>query len=229
MDYCISDIHGNYDLFCRLMEKIRFSGGDRLYVMGDIVEKGPDSIRLAKLLFSLDNVFCIVGSHEHAFLKYYHNMMRETQDYDSVLTRLQAYFSDGYLLDWDIVDAFDLLPYYIETQNFIGVHAGLPVSANKVADPDSVKPELLVYDRTFKDPDVLPIKGKCVFFGHTPTWYVTGGTNEVLFYPRAPQLAGSRDIRDYCKVHLDTDTYRTGVLACVCADTCECFYVKKGF
>ena len=27
MDYCISDIHGYYDLFCRLMDKIKFGGG----------------------------------------------------------------------------------------------------------------------------------------------------------------------------------------------------------
>ena len=34
MDYCISDIHGYYDLFCRLLDKIKFGGGDKLYVLG---------------------------------------------------------------------------------------------------------------------------------------------------------------------------------------------------
>ena len=33
MDYCISDIHGYYDLFRRLLGKIRFSGGARLKIV----------------------------------------------------------------------------------------------------------------------------------------------------------------------------------------------------
>ena len=32
MRYAISDIHGEYDLFMRLMDKIKFSAGDTLYV-----------------------------------------------------------------------------------------------------------------------------------------------------------------------------------------------------
>lgn len=39
MDYCISDIHGYYGLFCRLLDKIRFSDKDKLYVLGDIIDK----------------------------------------------------------------------------------------------------------------------------------------------------------------------------------------------
>lgn len=49
MEYVISDIHGHYDTFCRLMEKIKFCGSDRLYVLGkDMIDKGRDGIRLAK-------------------------------------------------------------------------------------------------------------------------------------------------------------------------------------
>ena len=49
MQYCLSDPHGCYDLFCRLLEKIRFDGGDTLYVLGDFIDKGPDSVRLVRL------------------------------------------------------------------------------------------------------------------------------------------------------------------------------------
>ena len=89
MDYCISDVHGYYELFCRLLDKIKFGSGDRLYVLGDSVDKGPDSIRLAKLLFSVPNIRCIAGNHEYDFLKYYRSLMRQTEDYDLVLARLQ--------------------------------------------------------------------------------------------------------------------------------------------
>ena len=47
MNYIVSDIHGEYGLFCRLMDKVGFSGGDRLFVLGDILGKGADELRLS--------------------------------------------------------------------------------------------------------------------------------------------------------------------------------------
>ncbi len=226
MEYCISDIHGNYDLFCRLMDKISFSDADVLYVAGDIVDKGADGIRLLKLLFSLPNVRVVLGNHEHVFLNFYHNLIRESDDYELVLDKLKGFFADGELLDWDTVGQLDDLPYYIETDDFICVHAGLSVETGKLTSPGSNSINTMIYDRAFKEPDVLPEGGKCVFFGHTPTWYLTGGKSEILFYPRKGSPKNSRDVRDYCKIHLDLDTCLTGVLGCVAADTCECFYVK---
>lgn len=92
MDYAISDIHGHYGPFCRLMDKIKFGGDDRLFVLGDMIDKGPDSIRLAKLLFSMPNVYCIAGNHEYDFLKYYRAMMQKTEDYDRFLRRCASIF-----------------------------------------------------------------------------------------------------------------------------------------
>ena len=226
MEYCIADIHGYYDLFCRLMDKIHFSDNDRLYVLGDMIDKGPDSIRLIKLLFSMQNVVCIAGNHEYDFLKFYRGLMKQTENYDSVLDQLKKYFSDGELLGWDIVDQLDMLPFYVETQAFIGVHAGIPVSNNVLLPFDKVTCEQFVYDRRFKDPDVLPNGGKCVLFGHTPTRYLKG-KDEIIFYPRPTVKANGNKISDYYKVHLDTGSWLGGVMGCVCIDTCECFYVRK--
>ena len=74
----------------------------------------------------MPDVYCIAGNHEYDFLKYYRTLMMPTKDYGRVLEKLRAYFSDGTLLDWEMVDRFDLLPFYIETDGFIGVHAGIP-------------------------------------------------------------------------------------------------------
>lgn len=225
MDYCISDIHGYYDLFCRLLEKIKFGEGDKLYVLGDIVDKGPDSIRLAKLLFSMPNVFCIAGNHEYDFLKYYRVLMQQTEDYDFVLRECQNYFADGKLLDWETVDKFDFLPFYVESEKFIGVHAGLPVKDGAILPVSEATREQIVYDRRFKDADVLPQNAKCVVYGHTPVRYLSG-KDEILLYPRTSARRGSTDIVDYCKVHLDTGVYLSGVLGCFTVDTCRCFYVN---
>lgn len=69
MKYVISDIHGEYELFCSLLNRINFSIEDSMYICGDIIDKGPESVRLAKYISGLKNVLCIIGNHELAFLK----------------------------------------------------------------------------------------------------------------------------------------------------------------
>ena len=225
MEYCISDIHGYYDLFCRLLDKIKFGGGDTLYVLGDMVDKGPDGVRLAKLLFSMPNAHCIAGNHEYDFLKYYQALMKQTEDYDFVLQKLRNYFTDGKLLDWETVDRFDSLPFYAETERFICVHAGVPIKDGKLLPVSHATCNQLVYDRSFKDKDVLPQNGKCVLYGHTPVRCLTG-RDEILLYPRKAEAQGSPNIADYCKIHLDTGVPISGILGCLAIDNCQAFYVS---
>ena len=45
MRYCISDLHGKYELFQKLLNVIRFSEQDTMYICGDIIDKGESSIR----------------------------------------------------------------------------------------------------------------------------------------------------------------------------------------
>lgn len=220
MQYFISDIHGHYDLFCRLMEKIKFCGGDTLYVLGDMIDKGPHSVRLLRLLFSQQNVFCIAGNHEYNLIKYYHALMRQTEDYDYVLRQLGERYEDRRLLDWDTVDKLETLPYFIE-ENFIAVHAGVPLQNGKILPLSQAMREQLVYDRDFLSPHCLP-EGKCVLFGHTPTRSVCG-RDGILMYPRGGKV---NTICDCIKIHLDTGVYLGGVLGCVSFEG-KCFYVKQ--
>lgn len=227
MRYVISDIHGEYDLFFRLLRKIGFSPRDTLYVCGDIIEKGDCSVKLAKLISRMPNVRCIAGNHEHMFLKYYWGIMQSSpRDYGEVLRRLRAYFpNDGDLLDWELVDWFEALPFFIEEDKFVCVHAGLPLGAEGLLPPESATPEQLVYDRNFKDPQLRAQYKKCVFFGHTPTNCFPGCAGKILTYLREGRTG--RDISDYYKIHLDLGTPMTGVLGCFCIETCECIYVER--
>ena len=86
--------------------------------------------------------------------------------------------------------------------------------------------EQLVYDRRFKDPDLLPQRGKCVLYGHTPVRYLTE-RDEIFLYPREGARRGSDKIADYCKIHLDMMTAKSGVLGCIRLDDCRCFYVRE--
>jgi len=228
MLYIASDLHGEYGLFVRLLEKIGFSDGDRMIICGDIVDKGPESIRLARLIFSMPNVECILGNHEHAFLKYYESLMRRSpEDFDEVLERLRGYFrEDGHLLDWETVDRFESLPLYVEEDDFICVHAGLPIGADGKLPPlSSLSAEQLVHDRRFKDPDLRHASPKCVFFGHTQTDAVCGSPI-VIGYPR-DRTVPPRSVADFYKIHLDTGTWSNGVMSCFCVDSLSALCVRR--
>ena len=64
--YAIGDIHGQYDLLCRLLDKIEFSeNSDQLWIIGDIVNRGPDSLKVCQLIRSLKNsAISILGNHD---------------------------------------------------------------------------------------------------------------------------------------------------------------------
>ena len=172
MRYCISDLHGKYELFQKLLNVIHFSEQDTMYICGDIIDKGESSIRLAKYISSFPNMHCILGNHEYAFLQYYHSILQTSpNDFDAVLKKLQSYFpEEDCPLDWDLVDWFDGLPTYIEEDDFICVHAGIPVyAAGRLVPLSDVSVEQLVNDRRFKNPGLVHTSPKCVFFGHTQT------------------------------------------------------------
>lgn len=42
MIYAMSDIHGCYEAYCALLEKIQFSDEDTLYIVGDAIDRGEE-------------------------------------------------------------------------------------------------------------------------------------------------------------------------------------------
>ena len=228
MTYCISDVHGEYDLFMRLLDQIGYSDGDKLMVCGDLIDKGAESVKLAKQVFSMPGAYCIMGNHEQAFFEFYRTRMHSAiMDFDAILWHLQQYFPDGKDLDWDTIDRLVDLPYYLETDDFICVHAAAPLDGDmRVLPLDLAEVQELIYDRRFKNPDVLPRHSKCVMFGHTPTYYLDGKA-EILLYPKQGREGSVHSVGDLCKVHLDTGVMQTGVLGAFCVEDCRTFYVHR--
>lgn len=228
MRYCVSDLHGEYGLFLKLLDKINFCEGDELYVLGDIIDKGDSSVRLLKYISERDNIHCILGNHEHAFLEYYHSLLEESpDDFCEVLSRLREYFpKDGHLLDFELVDWLESLPAYIEGDGFVCVHAGVPVKPDGTLLPlAEATVNQLVFDRRFKNKDTRHSSPVCVFFGHTQTDNVCGRP-VVLGYKRRAD-APSDSLSSFYKIHLDTGTWSNGVLGCFCIDTCKTVYARK--
>lgn len=57
--YVISDIHGEYDKFMELLDKIKLKETDTLYILGDILDWGPHPIKTLRKLMDMPNVICI--------------------------------------------------------------------------------------------------------------------------------------------------------------------------
>ena len=225
MTYVLSDIHGEYDLFISLLKDISFSSDDVIYICGDVIDKGKSPARLAAFVSKYPNIKVILGNHEYEFLKYYHSLMSQDADTETVIRALREYFVDGEYLDWDTVDWIESLPSYIETDSCIFVHAGVPYNDKRELLPlSTVADEELLYDRHFKDKSFVHTSPKCVFFGHTETSAITG-KDEILAYLRR----GAKppySIRDFYKVHLDTGAWSRGTLGCFCIENCMVHYVK---
>ncbi|MDO4804138.1 MAG: metallophosphoesterase [Lachnospiraceae bacterium] len=62
--YACSDIHGQYSLFRQMLDGISFSDDDFLYILGDVIDRGPGSIPMLQDIMGRENIICIMGNHE---------------------------------------------------------------------------------------------------------------------------------------------------------------------
>lgn len=97
MIYIISDIHGLYSRYEKMLEKINFSDDDFLYVLGDVIDRGDRGIDILLDLMEKDNVEMFLGNHEHMMLTYLNNLDNDTWFYRE--NGGQITFSNFSLLD----------------------------------------------------------------------------------------------------------------------------------
>ena len=68
MIYCVSDIHGELDKFERMLERINFCEADRLYIIGDVIDRGAMGVELLQKIMSAANMTMLLGNHEQMCL-----------------------------------------------------------------------------------------------------------------------------------------------------------------
>ena len=126
MDYAIGDVQGCFDTLQLLLKKINFSvERDRLFFLGDVVNRGNKSLETLRFIKSLkDNAQMVLGNHDFHLLV-------------CALTPHRPNRKDTF---HDILDAPDkntLLDYLltrpllIKQNNALLVHAGIPPQWSK--------------------------------------------------------------------------------------------------
>lgn len=70
----VGDVHGCVEELGELIERLAPSHGDKIHFLGDLVDRGPDSLGVVRCVRELLEVFpgsvCIAGNHEEKVLRY---------------------------------------------------------------------------------------------------------------------------------------------------------------
>lgn len=130
--FAISDIHGCARTFKRLCKhKLQLQEGDTLYLLGDYINRGPDSKGVLDYIFKLQRkgiaIHALRGNHEDLFLKaLYSKHLRRNfllNGGDRTLRSFGAKNMED--IPAPYIDFLRQLNYYFEVDDKILVHAGL--------------------------------------------------------------------------------------------------------
>jgi bis(5'-nucleosyl)-tetraphosphatase (symmetrical) len=120
--YAVGDIQGCFDVLRRLLDQVAFDlSQDHLWVVGDIVNRGPQSLDALRFIYSLgDHAKVVLGNHDLHLLAVAHNL-RPMSKSDTLQPILDAHDCDA-LLHW--LRHRSLL-HHDEKLNYVMVHAGI--------------------------------------------------------------------------------------------------------
>ena len=97
MIYVMSDLHGCYEKYKGMLDKIHFSEDDTLYILGDIVDRGDSGIKILLDMMQRKNIIPLLGNHDYTAKKLLELLFLENQNYDEekLVEALKAWCSDG--------------------------------------------------------------------------------------------------------------------------------------
>jgi bis(5'-nucleosyl)-tetraphosphatase (symmetrical) len=121
--YAVGDVQGCLQPLKVLLERVAFDPArDRLWLVGDLVNRGPQSLETLRFLYAMrDSVTTVLGNHDLHLLAVAHNIER-LKKHDTLREILEAPDRND-LLDW--LRRQKLLHYDAE-RDIALVHAGIP-------------------------------------------------------------------------------------------------------
>ena len=68
--YVLADVHGEAARFHAMLERISPAPSDTLYILGDVIDRGPDGILLLQEIMEMPNAVMLLGNHEYMMMQY---------------------------------------------------------------------------------------------------------------------------------------------------------------
>ena len=180
--FVMSDIHGQYDLFLKMLDKIKLKREDLLVIIGDICDRGKKSyeiymkcMKMRKLVYNLK---FILGNHEDMLLEDLENDYPIRYETEYSVFRNSKYFENKDMKDWheeNFLEEIEWLvkwlkncPLIISGNENIFVHAGLDLK--KVLEKQEKETVLWTREEFWlmENVELEEYKGKNIYFGHTP-------------------------------------------------------------
>lgn len=187
----ISDIHGCYDEFNKLLGMVNYSSAtDQLILLGDYIDRGKDSLKVLEFVRELNYKFGAItlrGNHDQMLLDWLKNPIENLYHYmqNGGMETIKSFIPDAdkQILCWDTymewaneikigyweeIDFLSELEYYHEDDKHIYVHAGINPNLD---DWKNTSKEDFIWIR---DPFLNHKRqhDKVVIHGHTPCVYL---------------------------------------------------------
>jgi serine/threonine protein phosphatase 1 len=168
----LGDIHGCQAEFTEMLERLALTKDDQLILLGDLVNRGPDSRKVIDLARAAHAV-SLLGNHELRLLNY-----RRTKDEDFLKENDQETSTQLRPEDWTYLESMPLT-HFVEELNTVFVHGGFIPGEPWQKQPASVVTRVQVIDRDGRPrkradcPD-CPLWAKLwngppfVVYGHSP-------------------------------------------------------------
>ena len=231
----MSDLHGCFETYKAMLKKIDFSDDDILYILGDVIDRGPKPVSILLDLMERANVVVLAGNHCAMACQCFIFLMMEITDKsvggldENVVMNLMQWQINGaqptidefrkcnrktqteiidFITDFDLCEQVE-----VGGKTFILVHGGL----------GNFAPDKQLYDYTLDEivwerPDYSKayFSDKYVVTGHTPTMSIKENKRPGYIFHSNNHIA----IDCGC-------TYKGGRLACIRLDDMKEFYVDN--
>ncbi|RDC63655.1 metallophosphoesterase family protein [Adhaeribacter pallidiroseus] len=169
--YAISDIHGCAKTFRFLVEeRLQLQLTDQLYLLGDYIDRGPDSKGVLDFMMELQaknfKITALMGNHENLLLQAPENpQYLTTWLRNGGQTTLQSFNAPQVAdISAKYLNFIAKLDYYHELPDYLLVHAGFNF---KAANPFTDF-EAMIWIRHFEVKEKFT-QGRRIVHGHTPT------------------------------------------------------------
>lgn len=242
MHYVMSDIHGQYDYFLDILKKINFSDEDILYVNGDVIDRGDQSIKLLQYILSKPNIVLLIGNHEHLMLQ---ALLEKDDDAmyiwssngnEKTLKQFEELpFTEQYSILYDLIQCPIVIPNLSvnDKQYYIAHATHLDYYYNDILlykDANTHDRERVLWSREYANnmnPTLLYnkfhslyalYKDTTLLIGHTPVFKCSYGQTRSGGLPKISKAAKGH------LINLDCGCARQLPLGCLCLETGEEFY-----